>query len=91
MTLVTEIFKKEDLKTVITSGNVGTEIHITGLKPGTVVADGDYIAINTDPTGVYSNSDPVNVPGFTVTQEKAPAPADVTSTPTADGAVINAK
>jgi hypothetical protein len=87
-----KIFKKGDLTSVVATGDV-TGVSITGLAPETVVADGDYQAVATDTTGQYTDSDPVDVPGFTVPaapKPQAPKPTNVKATATADGATISA-
>lgn len=71
--------------------SAGESVTITGLEPGTVVAAGDYQAWNVDPDGKLKPSAKVDVPGFTVEQEEAPAPADVTATATEDGATVSGK
>lgn len=82
------IYKKDDLTKTIATGNDTDGVAITGLAGGTVVADGEYKASHTDPAGKLSESDKVDVPGFTVTKSKAPAPNNVSATPTDNGAVV---
>lgn len=63
---------------------------VTGLAPGTVVADGDYkVTFKDSVTGLESEK--VDVKGWTVLTPAPEAPTDVTSTATTDGAVITAK
>ncbi|GEO78527.1 hypothetical protein FD29_GL002048 [Companilactobacillus mindensis DSM 14500] len=63
---------------------------VTGLAPGTVVADGDYkVTFKDSVTGLESAK--VDVKGWTVLTPAPEAPTDVTSTATNDGAVITAK
>lgn len=82
------IYKKDDLTNPVATGTDADGAVITGLSSGDVVAKGDYKASHTDPDGKLEESDKVDVPGFTVTKSKAAAPAGLTVTPTADGAVI---
>ncbi|GAA3611002.1 hypothetical protein [Secundilactobacillus similis] len=90
-TYTLNVYKKDDLKTVIGTGtDTDAKAAITGLTAGTVVADGDYVATHVDPTGVQDESEAEPVPGFTVPKQKAPAPTNLKSTPTADGATITA-
>lgn len=87
-----KIFKKDDLKTVVATGET-TGKAITKLAAGTVVNAGDYVVVATDTTGQYTDSDPVDVPAFTVPEApkpQAPKPANVKATATADGATISA-
>lgn len=86
MALNLTIYKKGDSEAAFTG--VKTKADITGLEPGTVVADGDYEATNIDDTGTLDESDRASVKGWTVPKQKAPTPSDLTVTPTADGAEI---
>lgn len=88
--LTLNVYKKGDLKTAIASGDNAQGAVITKLVAGTVVVAGDYVATHTDPTGTLAESDPADVPGFTVPKQKAPAPTNLVVTPTADGATIAA-
>lgn len=54
----------------VSEGEKGTkQVAITGLKPGTAVAKGDYQVAFTDGT---NTSDKVDVPAFTVLTVTAP-------------------
>lgn len=69
-----------------TSLDAGTAT-ITGLQPGTAIEAGEYIALNHDDSGKYADSDPVDLPAFTVEENKAPQP-NVKVEPTTDGAKV---
>lgn len=87
-----KIFKKDDLTKVVATGDV-TGTTITGVAAGTVVNAGDYVVVTTDTTGQYTDSDPVDMPAFTVPEApkpQAPKPTNVKAEPTADGAKISA-
>lgn len=75
----------------VSEGEVGTgSAAVTGLKPGTVVADGDYkVTFKDSVTGLESTK--ADVKGWTVLTPAPEAPTDVTAAPTTDGAVITAK
>lgn len=89
--LTLNVYKKGDLKNVVASGtDTDAKAIVKGLAAGTVVADGDYVATHTDSTGALTESDPANVPGWTVPKQQAPAPTNLVATPTADGATITA-
>lgn len=67
-------------------GKVGENtVAITGLNAGTIVAEGDYQIAWSDGT---NESDRVNVPAFTVNVIKPEVAANVTATPTNDGANV---
>lgn len=88
---VLNIYSKDDLTTVVATGDPTTGVAIDGLEGGTEVAAGTYVAQSHDNNGVYADSDTVPVPAFTVLPKpKAPAPASLVATPTADGANITA-
>lgn len=75
----------------VAEGKVGTgSAAVTGLAPGTVVADGDYKVTFKDSV-TDLESEKVDVKGWTVLTPAPEAPTDVTSTATNDGAVITAK
>lgn len=83
------VFKKEDLKTVVFTGDDKT-VAITGLAEGTVVATGDYKVAYRDSEGVLKDSALVDVPGFTVKVTVEDAPTDVAAGATDDGANVTA-
>ncbi|MCL0330859.1 hypothetical protein [Apilactobacillus xinyiensis] len=67
------------------AGNTAT---ITGLPAGTIVQTGDYIALNHDSEGKLADSDAVDLPGFTVVEQKAEAPNNLKVDATDDGATV---
>lgn len=88
---VLNIYSKDDLTKVVATGDPTTGAAITGEEGGTEVAAGTYVAQAHDNNGVYTDSDTVDVPAFTVLPKpKAPTPASLVATPTADGATITA-
>lgn len=88
MSLISVIYKKEDLDTIVFSGTTDTEVEITGLASSTAVHEGDYlVAIKDTDTGLVS--DKVPVPAFTVLAKAPEAPQQVRSEATNDGAKVN--
>jgi len=70
-------FKKGD-DTPVATGEKGTGlVDITGLKPGTVVNDGDYQVANSDGTTL---SGKVDVPGWTVALPAVPTAPTISAT-----------
>jgi hypothetical protein len=72
MAYILNIYKGTDDKPSFTGTDIQTAIK--GLAAGTVVATGDYRATHTDDTGVEAESNPVDVPGFTVNPAVPAAP-----------------
>lgn len=66
MALKLNIYAKGDLKTPVATGDDTDGATITGLEAGAKVAAGDYKATHADDTGKLEESDPVDVPEFTV-------------------------
>ncbi|MFD1455230.1 hypothetical protein ACFQ44_05965 [Levilactobacillus lanxiensis] len=87
--LTLNVYKKGE-ETPAFTGDDTNGVQITGLAAGTVVAKGDYQASHTDPTGKLTESDKVDVDGFTVKQAQAAAPSNVEATATDDGANVTA-
>lgn len=85
-TLNLTVYKKGETSPAFTG--VKTKADITGIAPGTEVATGDYEATNVDPDGTLTESERTPVEGWTVPKQQAPAPTNLTVTPTADGATI---
>jgi len=74
----------------VAEGEKGTKnANITGLAPGTVVADGDYQNTYKDVT-TGKESEKSDVKGFTVNAAAPEAPVNESSTATDDGANITA-
>lgn len=80
-------FKKEDLKTVVATGD-DKSVAITGLAEGTVVAAGDYKVAYRDSEGVLKDSTLVDVPAFTVKVTVEDTPTDVAAGATDSGANV---
>lgn len=73
----------------VATGEMGTKsVTITGLAAGTIVPAGEYQVCFTDGT---KESAKVNVPAFTVATPAPEAAANVTATPTNDGAKVAAE
>lgn len=90
-TYTLNVYKKDDKTTPVATGtDTDGKALIKDLAAGTVVADGDYVATQVDPSGNQTESESAPVPGFTVPKQQAPAPTNLKSTPTADGATITA-
>lgn len=87
--LTLNIYKKGETTPSFT-GDDAKGAAITGLAAGTVVAKGDYQASHTDPDGKLTESNKVDVAGFTVKQAQAAAPTNVEATATDDGANVTA-
>lgn len=66
MALKLNIYAKGDLKTPVATGDDTDGATLTGIAAGTKVAAGDYKATHVDDTGKLTESDPVDVPEFTV-------------------------
>lgn len=82
-------FKKEDLKTVVATGD-DKSVAITGLPEGTVVAAGDYKVAYRDSEGILKDSPLVDVPAFTVAVTVEEAPTNVEADATNSGAAVSA-
>ncbi|MGK9299645.1 hypothetical protein [Melissococcus plutonius] len=80
------LYKKDGTKVATGAKGVKT-VSITGLAAATTVAAGDYQLTWSDGT---SESDKVDVPGFTVLSNKVTTPENVADQPTAVGADITA-
>lgn len=65
MAYVLNLYKKGETKATA-SGDPSDGVAITGLAAGTKVNDGDYQSTFTDDAGKLTESDKVDVPGFTV-------------------------
>lgn len=90
-TLTLNVYKKGAMDTPVASGtDTDAKAIIKGIAAGTDVAAGDYVATHADPAGKLAESDPTDVPAFSVPKAKAPAPTNVVATPTNDGATITA-
>lgn len=72
-------------------GELGSKkVVVTGLTPGTVVADGDYQFAFKD-SGTGEESVKVDVKGWTVLTPAPEAPTNVTSAATNEGATVSAE
>lgn len=87
--LTLNIYKKGETTPSFT-GDDTNGATITGLAAGTVVPKGDYQASHTDPEGKLTESNKVDVVGFTVKEAQAEAPSNVEATATTDGATVTA-
>lgn len=88
MSLISVIYKKDDLDTIVFSGRTDSEVEITGLTAGTVVHEGDFlVAVKDTDTGLVS--DKVPVPTFTVLAAAPDAPQQVKAQATDDGAKVS--
>lgn len=85
------VYAKDKMDTVLATGtDTDGKTIITKVAGGTDVTAGTYVVTHTDPAGKMLESDPTDVPAFSVPKAKAPAPTNVVATPTNDGAVITA-
>ena len=82
------IYKKGETDPTVVGDPTG--VAITGLEAGTVVATGDYQVATQDSESKENTSSKVDVPGWTVLKATEPAPTNVQSTPTEDGANVSA-
>ncbi|MBT9670859.1 hypothetical protein [Secundilactobacillus kimchicus] len=66
MALKLNLYKKDDLTKPVATGDDATGAVLTGMAAGTKVVAGDYKATHVDDSGKLDESEPVDVPEFTV-------------------------
>lgn len=62
---VLNVYAKSDMTTVVASGTPEDGATLTGIAEGTEIATGTYVSLSHDTNGVYPDSLPTDVPGFT--------------------------